>query len=97
MALCRAGEVVGRVDHQDAVVSWPGCPRQWAAVRRWGQDALSLADICKWEVDRGTHLRADLPAGSARILREYMVLAEWPERIAKAKAQRLAREKRSGA
>lgn len=93
MALTYDGKVVGRQDHQDAVVSWPGCPRQWGHVRRWGQDVIGLADCLRWEVSRGTHLRADLPAPSARLFREYLVLSEWPQKVADARAVANAKAK----
>lgn len=96
LALTHEGAIVGRQDHPDVIVSWPGCPRQWAAMRRWGQDAISLADQLRWEVDRGAHMRPDLPAGSARLLREYLSLRDWPTRMAEARAVRAAREGRGG-
>jgi len=93
MALTTDGKVLRREDHPDAIVSWPGCPRQWAGARHWGQDVITLADCLRWEVDRGTHRRSDISAGAARLLREYIVLSEWPSRIAEARAARKAKEK----
>jgi len=75
---------VSRVDHPDAVAAWPRCPRQWDHLREWGWDALPLAELLRWEVERGTH-RKDLPAGAARLLREYLVLADLPQRLHEAR------------
>ena len=37
--------------------------------------------IVRWEIERGTHHRRDIPAGDARLYREYLTLAPWIESI----------------
>jgi len=66
---------------------------RWAGLRAWGQDALPLSEVIRWEVERGTH-EAWLTAGGARLLREYLVLRDWPQSMAEARAVKEARAKR---
>lgn len=72
------GYEVERSDGDDLVVSWPGCPWKWAALRRWGADLLLLSSILAWAVERGVHRRRRLGAPAAQLLRHYVAARETP-------------------
>jgi len=93
MAMLADGSLNDRLGHPDYVTSWTGCPMQWARLRTWGLDELPLSEIVKFEIERDTHKRRDIPAGDARIYREYLTLEPWIESIyfEKAKAERGAK------
>lgn len=63
------------------VVRWPQCPRKWDVLYRCGVDVLPLANVVEWAWEQGAHRDPLLPAGGARLLREWHRTKDLPGRL----------------
>lgn len=59
------------------VIHWPACPLRWNVIRPWGQGALSLSDILRFNT-------SDLHAGGLMLWREYERIKDLPPKLAEA-------------
>ena len=96
MVLTAFGKLDDKLDHPDAVISWPKCPSSYLCLREWGQDKLPLSDIIEWIVERGEHRAKNYPASASRVVREFLAIRDKPDILWKAFYAEKARIERGG-
>ena len=83
-------------DNDATVVSWPECPRKYEVTREIGPSLVTLAECCRWAVERGVHRNPRVTSGASLLLRDYTRLRDWPDRLSESRAAAESKAKRGG-
>lgn len=70
----------------DIVARWPRCPRNWDVLYRCGVDLIPPSDVVQWAWEQGAQRDPMLPAGGARLLREWRRIRDIPGKLLEIRA-----------